>query len=392
MILLSQVRTAAGSRISLRRNASWKYSVGLCGLFKSGPTAASPPPLIGWQQDNFDNNITPSENESGVLFSLIATELYLYFSRARSIGYLSGPDIQNLASNSTEDSVGFNVGAAIPAMVQRFGNMIYFGDALGRPYLFQPGTPPRALWEQLRSVSTAAATGFPNTTAIVATSAFETTRNLYVAAIWSDRPTTQQAPTSMVVFDAATGIYQGLWAISGNPGIECLGTFIDKAGRATMLAFTPGGFLWALSGIGSSVNALTTTDGNVLTTTDGRWLTTTGQPDNWKDDGAIPERFIQTDRLGFSDTVLFTIAPATVVTSSPAPCVVSVGTSAMTNTVEGTPSPVPSSDGTYRLLVGCEAQGRGPAVKVQPTTADDQWMWQSVSLRAVPSLVGPDDS
>jgi hypothetical protein len=71
---------------------------------------------------------------------------------------------------------------------------------------------------------------------------------------------------------------------------------------------------------------------------------------------------------------------------------VSVGTAAVSNTVEATPTPNASQDGVYRATLGLDIYGRGPTFTVSPTLADDQWFIEQVALVGVPSLAGVDDA
>jgi hypothetical protein len=100
---------------------------------------------------------------------------------------------------------------------------------------------------------------------------------------------------------------------------------------------------------------------------------------------------VTTPRLGYSDDTVWNVDQVTAITTSNAPVVVSVTTPTTLNTIEGTPSPSPSDDGTFRLVVGCDAQGRGVQVTVSPTTADAQWSLQRVAMVAVGSNAGPED-
>jgi hypothetical protein len=90
-------------------------------------------------------------------------------------------------------------------------------------------------------------------------------------------------------------------------------------------------------------------------------------------------------RFGYADAVNVHADTVTVVTTSAAAVNVSIVTSAATTTLQGTPSPATSYDGTYRLVDGAEAFGRGPRVVVEPQDTTTQWGLQSIALAGVTS-------
>jgi len=354
-------------------------------------------PSIGYQQTDFDDNWTLITSSSGALFALWGTNNYLYFFREASIGTIAGEVGPTLASTATEDSIGFNVGAQAWATMTEYGNTLYFCDGLGRPYSVRPGEAPKAIWLQMRQIVDESTIAFPAVTARDATGAFESTLNLWLVAIWSPTPSVQAAPLELYAWDVRTGTYVGRWDIGDGCSIECLGSVQDSSGRSVLMMLgsaIPGGasgYAWSFNSLLGTPEALTTEGGVLLTTEGGVQLTTEGQDEPWTDNGSVPTIQAVTNYLGYADDLVWNVDQAVIVTLSDAPCLVSIGTTALATTVEGTPSPSASQNGTYRLVVGMEAQGRGPSVTIQPTTATQQWSVQSVSLRGIPSVADPLD-
>lgn len=352
-------------------------------------------PLVGYQQAGSDNNITLSTSNSGPLFALSSTNVALNYLRQRSIGSIAGSDIGSLQSSPTEDAIAFNVGSQAGQTIGQFGDAIFFNDAIGRPYVWTPGNPPRDIWKQFRSVVDENSIANPTTTAIVATATIEPTLNKYIGAIWSPSPATQAPPTQMFIWDAPTGTYEGFWEIEqdGVPvGIECIGIFYDASGRPTLMIGAEGGTAWAFNSLSAIPEFLTTEDDDFLTTEDGSDLTTEGQPAVWADDGAIPDIYAETGKMGESDAVVFNVDRVVVTTLNPGAIRVTTLASMSPTEVEGEPVPSISQDGTYRLVVGADAFGRGPAIRVKPLFADEQFKLQRISATLIPSLAGSEDA
>lgn len=348
---------------------------------------------VGWQQTDYDNNWTLSQNNSGPLFALAASNVALYYFRLSSIGTAQGDVGPDLASTATEDAIAFNVGTQCAQSIVKFGNAFYFVDALGRPYLFNPGEPPRDIWKQLRSVVTRSTTAYPLTTAIVATAAIERTLNFYLVAPWSTDPGTQAPPNRIEVFDAPSGTYLGWWTVGEDEGIDCLGEFVDSAGRSTVIAITSGGYVWAFSALTPTPEFITTEAGVLISLEDlTSLLTTEGQAAVFTDDDVVPERYLTTNPFGESDDIVLNVDQVTVSTLVDTPCRVTTVASGTSEQVEGIPEPSASQNGSYRLAVGCTVAGRGPTVTVTPLDADEQWIAERVSMVAVASLAGPEDS
>lgn len=354
----------------------------------------------GYQQPDFDNRWTLEQTGTTPLYALAATNIALYYFRQRSIGAISGTVGPDLATTATHDAISTNVGTQAPQTIVQFGDTIYFCDAIGRPWSFALGSAPRPIWHQLRGIVDTSEIAYPTITARTATAAFEPTLNLYCVAIWTPSPGSQASPVEWYSFDANTGTYVGRWSIGPiDPGcsVDCLGSFLDNEGRAVLVvlgsAVSGGvsGYLWTMNSLVGVPDLLTTEDGVTLTTEDGIELTIEGQPAVWTDNGEVPILSVQTDRLGYSDDLVWLFDAVTILTGSDAPIAITATTPVAANQVEGTPTPNPSADGIYRSTCGLDLQGRGVAVTVSPSTATSQWFIERVSVTGIPSAAMPDD-
>lgn len=352
-------------------------------------------PLSGYQQSGSDNNITLSTSNSEPIFALSSTNVALNYLRQRSIGSISGSDIGSLASSPTEDAIAFNVGTQAAQTIVQFGDAIYFCDAIGRPYVWTPGNPPRDIWKQMRAVVDNNTIAFPTTTSVVSTATLEPTLNKVLFAIWSPEPAVQSPATQIFIFDAPTGTYEGYWQIEQEGeaiGIECLGTFYNSAGKPTLVVGAEGGFAWSFNSLSSIPEVLTTEDMVVLTTEDDIALATEGEQAIWEDNGEAPDIFAEIPKLGEDDETNWYVDMVTTTTLNPGPIRVTTIASMAPSTVEGEPEPSISQDDTYVLRVGADAMGRGPSVRVKPLSVDDQFKLMRVNARMIPSIAGPEDS
>lgn len=358
----------------------------------------------GYQQSNFDNRWTLEQTGTTPIYALAPTNIALYYFRQRSIGSIQGVVGPDLAANATHDVISTNVGTEAPQTVIQFGDTIFFCDVIGRPWMFALGNAPTPIWHQMRGVVDTSNTGFPAVTAIVATAAFEPTLNLYCVAIWSPAPGSEASPTEWYAFDANTGRYMGRWSIGpANPGvsIDALGSFIDAQGRGVLVALgslSAGGttgYAWAMSDLVGVPDFLVLEDMTTLLTdesTPAVDITTEGQTAVWQDNGDVPLITVQTDRLGYSEDIVWLYDQATILTGNQAPIAVTVTTPQAANVAEGTPTPNASADGINRTQMGLDLQGRGAQVTVSPTTADSQWSIARISVVGVPSPAQPDDA
>lgn len=367
------------------------------GAFAKTDIAWSAPgdPTLGYQQPTYDYRWTLEQTGSAPIYAIHGTNIGLYYWRQRSIGLATGalgPDFQ---TTHTDDAVADNVGSQSPQTVQGFSDRLFFTDQIGRPWMLPLGGAPVAIWQNMRAEIDASLTSYQSVTSIVSTSAFEPTLNIYHVGIWSAAPSGVAPIVQWFAFDAATGNYLGPWYIVDSNGtkysVELLCTFLDNTSRTTMMIFTSGGKAWSFNALLGTPDLLTTEGGSFLTTEDADRLTTEGQDAVWTDNGVVPGIGITTNRLGYQSDVVWLIDQATVITGSASPVRITSQTPNSANTLEGTPTPSPSQDGTYRCVVGAYEYGRGVEWTVSPTTAEEQWSFQMLSMIGVPSLAGPDD-
>lgn len=348
-------------------------------------------PSTGYQQTNFDNNMTLVQHSTGPLFALAATNAALYYFRGESIGVIYG-GIANLATTNTQDAVSVNVGCTVPATIQQFGSSFLFCDALLRPYRFTPGSTPEPIWHQMRAVTAAHGSGWADQVVQYATSAIEPTYNLYLVLLWRDNQgvATNHLPTVLYVFDAGSGTYLGRWTVSdsgsGGIGIGPMGLLYGPDLHTPTLVFLGEkqagtgtlGFLWYFRVRGHDVDSHQWQDANFTLS-------------NYR----LPNVQVKTDRLGEQEDVVYVVDRVTLLTGNAAACTVTVETPTTSGTVIGTPTASVSDDETHRLVVGCEGvQGRGPSVTVAPSGTDtsaEQWSLQRVSVAVMASLAGPED-
>lgn len=391
-------------------------------------------PAQGYQQDDgatnaFDYSWTVEQTSAHPIYALAATNVALFYFRDNSIGALAGVPGPDFQGSATHDIVSVNVGCLQSATVQQYGQTIFFCDDLGRPYALQPGSPPIPIWLNMREVVSTSTSQYPTATAQVACATIHPNLDLYIVALYSPTPGIPNPPIEAVVFDVKTLAYVGRWSIRNGATWEAIGILNNAGGYAELVvlgnepAYDGGGFLittesgftittesgieWgtvptnvARDGVIWGMDAAIG-DGDpivsedllfVLTSEDGIQITSENQVISWQDDGLPPERSITTQRMGYASDVVWNGDQVTVITESPAPCQVRVRTPTTANTLEGTPSPYTSQDGTYRLVGGLNTQGRGIQVTVAPTTADDQWIVQSVGVVMIPSTAGPQDA
>lgn len=355
----------------------------------------------GYQQSGFDNRWTLEQTGTTPIYGLTGTNVALYYWRQRSIGSISGAVGPDLATTATHDAIASNVGTEAPQTIIQFGSTIYFCDVIGRPWAFSLGSAPRPIWHQLRGIVDTALTAYPGITANVASAAFEPTLNLYCVAIWASVAGSQSSPVEWHAFDAESGTYVGRWSIGpADPGVfvDCLGSFVDDNGRGQLIVLGSAtaegvsGYIWSMNSLVGVPDLLGTEDLDILTTEDDVSLTIEGQEAVWEDNGEVPLIEVTTDRMGYSEDIVWLYDVATALTGTEAPVAITVTTPNAADISEGTPTPNASADGIYRSTLGLDVQGRGAMVTIRPTTADSQWSIQRVAVVGIPSLAMPDDS
>lgn len=388
-------------------------------------------PAQGYEQDDggtnaFDYQWTLEQTNAHPLYALAATNVALFYFRDYSIGALAGTPGPDFQGSATHDVVSVNVGCLQSATVQQYGQTIFFCDALGRPYALQPGSPPIPIWLNMRQAITDSTSNYPTVTANVAVATIHPNLNLYIVALFSPVAGVSEPPVEAFWFDTKTLAYVGRLTIRNGATFEAMGIWSDSAGFASLIVLgneppsdygdqllTTQSGLYLTTQSGLRIGTVDTTagrtgviwgidatvgDGDPITSEDGLFviasedgsvaITSENRLISWLDDGIDPIRSITTQRLGYADDTVYNFDHATIITESSAPCTVTVTTPTTANTLEGTPAPFASQDGTYRLVCGLNAQGRGCQVTVSPTTADEQWIVQSVRVVAIPSLAG----
>lgn len=328
----------------------------------------------GYQQTNFDNVWSLVQTEATPIYAIWGTNTALLYFRQATIGTIAGPVGPNLQSTATHDALAYNIGTTAPASIASYGDSIFFVDALGRPQMLRPGLPPLPIWLNLRSVVEQAETSFPIANGQVMTGAVEPNLNLYVVAVWSSDPLDFFRPSTIVVFDAKTGAYVGRWPIASRPGVP-----LTVCAIAVVANSDTGGLELVINGAEGGI-----TGGNL-------WRLRQLSENVWTDNGQVPVISATTQRLGYSANRVLHADQATIIAGSDAACTVTTVATGTPSTLEGTPSPQTSQDGTYRLVCGLDAVGRGIEVTVSPTTAASQWSLEQVQLLASASTAGPND-
>lgn len=361
-------------------------------------------PATGYQQPTFDYRWTLEQTGSNPIFAIHGTNIGLYYWRQRSIGLATGALGPSFQTSHTDDAVADNVGTQTPQTIIGFTDRIFFTDSIGRPQMLPLGGTVQPIWLQMRSEVDSASVSFQSVTAITSTAAFEPTLNLYLVGLWSPQATSQSPVSQWFAFDAATGIYLGPWSVvsatGGQTAVETLCTFSDNTGRSVLMVFgskatapATGGYAWSFNALLGTPDVFETEGGTLITCEDlTTHLTTEGQDEVWMDNGVLPPISITTARLGYSSDYVWNVDQATVITGTDSPVSVTLQTPTTAGTVEGTPTPSASADGTYRCVVGADTQGRGTQVTVSPTNGDAQWSAEQVTLVAVASLAGPEDA
>jgi hypothetical protein len=363
---------------------------------------------VGWEQTDYDFNWTLLQSVGNTapppLFALAGTNTALIYFRELSIGAISGAVGPDLATSATHDAISQNIGTQAPQCVVQYGDAIYFVDQIGRPYRLIPGAAPEAIWLQLRQIVDAASIGFPAVTRRVAVGAFEPTLNQWVGASWSAIPSAELPAQEGYMFDARTAAYMSRFSIADGAQLEAMGNFLDASGRSLLVvlgslvapvgtAVATSGYVWTMNSLASVGDLLTTEGGVFLTTEDGVSLATEGNDEaNWMDGDSVPMRSVTGPRFGYDIDQVLTADRASALLTTASPVTVALQTSAVSETTEGTPTPVTTQDGISRIVVGSKGiQGRGIRVTVSPTTAPDQFSLQQLALNATVNTAAPDE-
>lgn len=364
---------------------------------------------VGYQQTDYDLRWTLLQNVGQTapppLYALAGTNTALIYFRELSIGAISGAVGPDLATSATHDAISQNIGTQMPQCVVQYGIYLYFVDQVGRPYRLVPGGEPEALWLELRQIVDAASIGFPSVTRKVAVGAFEPTLNQWFGASWSGTPSNEMPCEEGYIFDARTGQYVSRLVLADGAQMEAMGNFLDSSGRSTLVilgsllapsgsAPATSGYVWTMNALASQGDFLTTEGGVQLTTEDDALLTTEGNDDvNWLDGDVAPLRYVTGPRFGYDADQVLTVDRVTALVTTTSPVSVSMWTSAVTQTVEGTPTPVTTQDGISRIVVGANGiQGRGVRATITATEAPDQFSVQQITMKATVNVSAPDEN
>jgi hypothetical protein len=184
---------------------------------------------VGYQQTDYDNAWTLLQTGSSPLYVLVGTNDALYYARQFSWGALSGAPGVNFRGSASHDLVSGNVGCTTPRSAHLFLNILYFMDAVGRPYRFVLGGAPERIWTQARVVYDAVASNVASATASMGWAVLEPNLNLYIVTRVRGGAFTDYA-TAFDVYDAATGIYMGQWSVGEVSGFRIGGIVRDASG------------------------------------------------------------------------------------------------------------------------------------------------------------------
>jgi hypothetical protein len=360
----------------------------------------------GYQQTNYDYRWTMGQTEADALTAIYGTNTGLVYWREHSIGIISGIPGPNLQSTHTDDAVSRNIGTLAPQSIVGYGTVLYFTDAIGRPYRWVPGFDPEPIWLQMRGVLSSASVGFSGVTKSVTTAAYEATMNAYIVAVWSTIPSQDGPPVEGYIFDARTGKFFSRFSIASGTQIDCLGSLTDANGRSVMIALgsltAPTSSTLAVSGYAWGIKSLealgdySTTEASTpvfSVTEDGVFCTTEGTDTaNWMDGAVVPTISITTPRFGYEIDTVLNVDRGTVLMGGGAVTSVSALTAAVAQTVEGTPTPSTTQDDVQKLTCGFNGiQGRGVTLVISPTTATTQFSIQRVAVDAIISKGAPDE-
>lgn len=182
---------------------------------------------VGFQQANYDNAWTLTQTGGDPIYTLVATNQALLYSRAYSWGALRGAPNVNFQNTATHDLLSANVGCRSPASTLMFLDALYFLDAEGRPWRWRVGDAPEPIWLQMREYVEDNATALRAT--LDATPEFPYVvldPNLNVVLVIING-------TANFAFDAGTGRWMGRW--DGPTAFYAGGTVRDTAGGAWLV-------------------------------------------------------------------------------------------------------------------------------------------------------------
>jgi hypothetical protein len=171
-------------------------------------------PLVGYQQDGYDNSWTFTQTKADPLYALSATNAALYIFRQDSISAVYGAVSSAFQTTATQDAVSLTVGTTSPASVVQVGNLIYWLDRLGRPYRMTVGGQPAAIWKQLQDgvdSNIAASTLSTSQLERWGSAGYHMELGVVGFAIWT---VFSGIPSgTLYMFDAEAGVFAGAWSL-----------------------------------------------------------------------------------------------------------------------------------------------------------------------------------
>lgn len=187
-------------------------------------------PLLGYDQDPYDNSWTLAQTSADPLTCLVATNTGLYYFRAQSIGVLVGVIGSSFQTTAQHDAVSQTTGTTTPASVMEGNGYIWFLDHDGWPCRFRVGTTTveeiglsaRDLIRfQLQT------TGLPHSHEVAGFTAYNNDLDRVLMASYAgfNRPT---IASSVMSFNADTGAYEGQWSnssVAAGPALDGLPLF-----------------------------------------------------------------------------------------------------------------------------------------------------------------------
>jgi len=101
----------------------------------------------GYEAGGYNNAWTLRQTDQNPLYAIEATNEALFYWRARSVGSIEGPVLENFTSTGVHDSISTTVGSMSPGAIVLRNDKIFFPDADGRPHYLQIGRPGvRPIW------------------------------------------------------------------------------------------------------------------------------------------------------------------------------------------------------------------------------------------------------
>ena len=188
-------------------------------------------PATGYKQTNYADFWELFQTDTRPIYGIAATELSLVVFREQSILNITGKTDATFQTNATKESVE-GIGTTSPASILVHDGIVWFLDAVGRQYRYEPGGTPDPLWAQMADIVTnnlsggrllagsAQACYHPDLQLVLSTS-FDTAAAVGVTAV-------------IQVFDAVSGFYYGQWDVDGLKLVHRLFACRDDGGHISL--------------------------------------------------------------------------------------------------------------------------------------------------------------